>query len=101
MDKFTKYALLTMAVIVAIMVTSTYVGSVVLKGGMEGTDSQVNNSAHATSWFGFKFTADAWGQMGEYIGFSAAGAVGGLIVGYSYPAIFSKSQPTSSKEEKN
>ena len=74
------------------MVVSTYVGSVVLKGGLEGTDATVNNSAasHTKSWFGFSFTADALGQMGEYIGFSLAGVVGGLIVGYSFPSIFGK-----------
>jgi ABC-type phosphate/phosphonate transport system permease subunit len=101
MDKFTKYALLTMAIIVVIMVVSTYIGAEVFNARMEGTDAQVNNSTHATSWFGFKFTADAWGQLGEYIGFSAAGGVGGLIVGYSFPAIFAKSINEPSKEDKN
>jgi hypothetical protein len=101
MDKFTKYALSTMVLIVAVMLVSTYVGAVVLKSGMEGTDSQVNNSAHATSWFGLPFTADALGQVGEYIGFSAAGAVGGLIVGYNYPKIFIKTKVSPSAEEKN
>jgi hypothetical protein len=103
MDKFTKYALLIMTLVVVIMLISTYVGSVVFKGTMEGTDANVNNSAssHTSSWFGFGFTADAFGQMGEYIGFSAAGAVGGLIVGYSYPALFPKKDNILSKEEKN
>ncbi len=103
MDRFNRYALITMALIVLIMVVSTYAGSVVLKGGLEGTDAKVNNSAasHTTSWFGFSFTADALGQMGEYIGFSLAGVVGGLIVGYSFPSIFGKKNSTTSKEEKN
>jgi hypothetical protein len=100
MDKFNKYAILTMIAIVAVMLASTYIGSVVLKAGMEGTDAQVNNSTHATSWFGLSFTADALGQVGEYIGFSAAGAVGGLIVGYVYPTIFVKKASEPSKEKK-
>jgi len=103
MDKFTKYALLTMALIVTIMLISTYVGSVIFKGNMEGTDANVNNSASSgkSSWFGFGFTADAFGQMGEYVGFSTAGAIGGLIVGYSYPVLFPKKDNVSSKGKKN
>jgi hypothetical protein len=68
---------------------------------MEGTDSSVNGAAaaHTTSWFGFAFTADAFGQMGEYIGFSLAGVVGGFIVGYCYPTIFSKKNDSPSGRE--
>lgn len=101
MDKFTKYALLTMVVIVIIMMISTYLGAVVFKAGMEGTDATVNDQAatHTTSWFGFSFTADALGQMGEYIGFSLAGVVGGFIVGYCFPTIFTKNKQASSRGE--
>jgi ABC-type cobalt transport system substrate-binding protein len=101
MDKFTKYALLTMTIIVLIMIVLTYVGTVVLSGGMEGTDATVNDAAstHTTSWFGFGFTADAFGQMGEYIGFSLAGVAGGFIVGYCFPKIFGKSNQTTSGRE--
>ena len=101
MDKFTKYALLTMIVIVTIMTVSTYLGAVVFKAGMEGTDATVNGAAaaHTTSWFGFSFTADALGQMGEYIGFSLAGVMGGFIVGYCFPTIFSKNKDAPSRRE--
>jgi ABC-type cobalt transport system substrate-binding protein len=102
MDKFTKYALLTMIVIVSIMTLLAYLGAAVLKGSMEGTDATVNDMAgqHTQSWFGFPFTADALGQMGEYIGFSLAGVVGGFIVGYCFPTIFSKNKDELSRREK-
>ncbi len=101
MDKFTKYALLTMVIIVTVMTVSTYLGAAVFKTGMEGTDAKVNSSAkaHTSSWFGFAFTADAFGQMGEYVGFSLAGVAGGLIVGYCFPTIFSKNNDSPSRRE--
>ena len=101
MDKFTKYALLTMIVIVTIMTVLTYLGAAVFNAGMEGTDATVNDAAasHTTSWFGFPFTADALGQMGEYIGFSLAGVVGGFIVGYCFPTIFSRNKDDTSRRE--
>ena len=102
MDKFTKYALLTMIVIVLIMTFGAYVGATIFRGSMEGTDATVNNMAgeSAKSWFGFPFTADAFGQMGEYIGFSLAGVMGGFIVGYCFPTIFSKDKDVLSRREK-
>jgi hypothetical protein len=101
MDKFSKYALLTMFIIVTIMIILTYLGAAVFNAGMEGTDATVNDAAasHTTSWFGFTYTADAFGQMGEYIGFSLAGVAGGLIVGYCFPTIFSKNNQTTSRRE--
>jgi hypothetical protein len=101
MDRFTKYSLLTMIVIVSIMTISAYVGAAILKGGMEGTDATVNGMAgeHTTAWFGFEFTADAFGQMGEYVGFSLAGVAGGFIVGYCFPTIFSKKNDSPSRGE--
>lgn len=101
MDRFTKYTLLTMIVIVSIMTLLAYLGAAVFKGSMEGTDATVNDMAgqYATSWFGFPFTADAFGQMGEYIGFSLAGVVGGFIAGYCLPAMFSKNRDSVSRRE--
>ena len=97
-DKFEKYALLVMTLVVALMIASTYIGAVLLRAEMQGTDATVNNSTHVTSWFGLPFTTTAIGQFGEYIGFSLAGIAGGLIVGYSFPRIFSDNKTTYQKE---
>lgn len=101
MDKFVKYALITVCLMVAIMAISAYVGAVVFKGSMEGTDATVNDMAGeaTTSWFNFPFTVEPLGIMGEYIGFSAAGIAGGFIVGYCYPTIFSGKTETAPRRK--
>ena len=93
MDKFTKYALSAMAITVAVMLVGTYVGAVVLKGGMEGTDATViPQSSTSLSLF------SALGPAGEYVGFSVAGAVGGLLVGYILPTITEQTAPQAKRE---
>jgi ABC-type cobalt transport system substrate-binding protein len=89
MDKFTKYALLTMIVIVSIMMISAYVGTVILGSGMEGTDATVNQMAGEGEPV-LPFTIAPFGEVGEYIGFGMAGVVGGFIVGYIIPSVFGK-----------
>jgi hypothetical protein len=88
MDKFTKYALSVMAIIVVVMLTSAYVGNMV--GGNVATDSKVNNAAsgNSTTTYYNPFTIEHWGVNGEYVGFFAAGCVGGFIVGYIFPTVF-------------
>jgi hypothetical protein len=88
MDKFTKYALIAMVLIVAILTTSAYVGYIV--GGNKATDEQVNNAASgstATTYYN-PFTIEHWGVTGEYVGFFTAGCVSGFLVGYIFPTVF-------------
>ena len=85
MDKFNKYALITLAVIVAVLLVSAYVSYQV--GGNSATDDNVNNKASgdkATVYYN-PFTIEHWGVHGEYVGFFAAGCAGGFGVGYMYP----------------
>ena len=49
MDKFTKYALLTMAIIVVVMLASAYIGHII--GGNVATDDKVNNEASGNSTY--------------------------------------------------
>ena len=88
MDKFAKYALLTMAIMVIIMTASAYVGNIV--GGNVATDNKVNNAASGNSPTTYynPFTIEHWGVNGEYIGFFAAGCSGGFVVGYIFPTVF-------------
>ena len=88
MDRFTKYALLAMVLIVAIMTVSAHVGYSV--GGNAATDDQVNNAASGSSTTVYynPFTIEYWGVHGEYVGFFLAGCVGGLLVGYQFPLVF-------------
>jgi ABC-type cobalt transport system substrate-binding protein len=89
LDRFTKYALLTMSVIVSVMIVSAYVGTAVLGQGMGGTDATVNEKAGESEPI-LPLTIGPLGEMGEYIGFGMAGVVGGFIVGYIVPSLFGK-----------
>ena len=90
MDGFTKYALLAMVLIVTIMTVSAYVGYSV--GGNEATDDKVNNVASGSSTTVYTvynpFTVENWGVHGEYVGFFSVGCVGGFLVGYLFPIVF-------------
>jgi hypothetical protein len=88
MDRFTKYALVTMVLIVAIMTASAYIGYIV--GGNKATDDSVNNLAGGgTTYLPFNFAK--LGYTGQYIGFFIAGAIGGFIVGYIVPSVLNSS----------
>ena len=78
-DKFTKYAIITMTIIIAIMLVSTYVGVNVFGGKMGGTDSSVASG-------GFSFLTH-YTMVDEYVVFTIGGAAGGLIVGYLLPTV--------------
>jgi hypothetical protein len=91
MDKFTKYALITMVLMVAIMTVSAYVGYIV--GGNAATDDVVNDLAGGGSGPVSPFTVEAFGETGEYVGFFIASAASGLIVGYLAPSIFNANNP--------
>ena len=72
MDKFNKYALTTLVLIVAVMLVSAYISYQV--GGNKATDDQVNAKAGSNSNTYYNpFTIEHWGVHGEYVGFFAAG----------------------------
>lgn len=96
MDRFTKYALLTMTVIVSVMIVAAYVGTAILGQEMGGTDATVNEKAGESEPI-LPFTIGPLGEMGEYLGFGMAGVVGGFIVGYIIPSVFGKN--ASSRRE--
>ena len=84
MDRFTKYALITMILIVAIMIASAYVGFIV--GGNAATDDKVNNLAGGGTTYS-PINIAKIGLVGQYAGFFIAGAAGGFIVGYILPSV--------------
>ena len=89
MDKFTKYALLTMVIIVAVMIVSAYFSSMV--GGNAATDDTVNTAARGGSTIDVyynPFTVEPWGRHGEYVGFTAVGCFGGFMAGYLFSSVF-------------
>jgi hypothetical protein len=97
MDKFNKYALITVTVIVAVLLVCAYVSYQV--GGNSATDDNVNSKASggaATVYYN-PFTIEHWGVHGEYVGFFAAGCCGGFGVGYMYPTVF-KTTPRSRRK---
>ena len=97
MDKFNKYALITVTVIVSVLLVSAYVSYQV--GGNKATDDSVNNKASgdkAPVYYN-PFTIEHWGVHGEYEGFFAAGCAGGCGVGYMFPTVF-KTNPMSRRK---
>lgn len=89
-DKFTQTALVLMVVITALFCIGTYIGYIG-DAGMEGTDGVVEE--HAAELGGREATEliptiGIYGDMGEYVGFTLAGVVSGLIVGYLWTGIF-------------
>ena len=89
-DKFTKYALITMTVILAIMLVLTYVGVNVFGGEMGGTDTSVAS--------GFSLLVH-YSRVDQYIAFAIGGAAGGLVVGYLLPTVLGQlSKRTEEKQ---
>ena len=99
MDKFTKYALLIMVVAVAAMIIATYVGVYVYGGNMETKYvTMIEEEAEALG-LNFGHLVEL-GETGEYVGFSVAGALCGLIIGYIIPSVFEKEKQTLKGGEK-
>ena len=84
MGRFTKYALVTLVLIVSIITVSAYIGFIV--GGNGATDDKVNGMAGGGSTYS-PFTIERFGEIGEYSGFFTAGAASGFIVGYILPSV--------------
>ena len=90
-DRFTKTALVLMVVITAIFCIGAYLGYI-SGAGMEGTDGVVeDHAAEIGNREAVELipTIGIYGDMGEYVGFTLAGVVSGLIVGYLWTGIFS------------
>lgn len=89
-DKFTKYALITMTLMLSIMLVLTYVGANVFGGEMGGTDTSVSS--------GFNFLVH-YSRADQYIAFAIGGSVGGLVVGYLLPTVLGQlSKRTEAKQ---
>ena len=89
MDKFTKYALILMTAIVALMLVSTYVGYITFGSSIFQTRylTVIEDQAKPLGLaFGHPIEL---GIEGEYIGFTLAGVISGLIMGYLIPSVFS------------
>jgi hypothetical protein len=90
MDRFNKYALILMAVIVALMLVSTYVGYMAFGSSIFDTRylTVIEDSAKQLGLaIGHPIEL---GIEGEYVGFTVAAAVAGFIIGYLIPSVFGK-----------
>jgi len=88
-DRFTKYALLLMVAAVAAMMVATYVGVFIFGGEMETKYMSMIEEEAEKLGLNFSHVVEL-GEYGEYIGFTAAGAISGFIIGYLIPPIFEK-----------
>ena len=88
MDKFTKYALITMIAIVAALMASTYIAFLIFGSSIFETRYIVVIEEQAKQ-LGLAFGhVVELGEMGEYVGFTIAGATSGFIIGYLIPSVF-------------
>jgi len=87
MDKFTKYVLLIMVAAVALMIISTYIGIFIYGGSMETKYITIIENEAEELGLNFGHLVEL-GEEGEYIAFSAAGAIAGFLMGYLIPPIF-------------
>lgn len=87
MDKFTKYALLLMTASVAAMIIATYIGVFIFGGKMETKYVSIIEGEAENMGLSFGHLVEL-GEEGEYVGFAAAGAISGFIIGYLIPPIF-------------
>ena len=92
MDKFTKYALITMTGIVAVMIVSTYVGYITFGESIFETRylTVIEDSAKQLGLaVGHPIEL---GIEGEFIGFTLAGVIAGFVMGYLIPSVFSQKE---------
>ncbi len=87
MDKFTRYVLLTMVIVLTSIVVSTYIGVYLYGGDMETKYLKVMEEEAERLGLKYGHLVEL-GEEGEYVAFSIAGAISGLIIGYLMPSIF-------------
>ena len=86
MDNFVRNSLILLVVCTAVMCVAAYAGYA-SGAGMEGTDGIVEEHAASTGGEGLEAVdivpnVGAFGDMGEYVGFTLAGIIAGFIFGY-------------------
>jgi len=88
LDKFTKYALTIMIIIVAVLIVSTYVGYQIFGPSIFETKylTVIEDQARLLG-LAFGHVIEL-GEMGEYVGFTLAGVVAGFVIGYLFPSVF-------------
>ncbi|MBC7130514.1 hypothetical protein H5T51_04765 [Candidatus Bathyarchaeota archaeon] len=91
MDRFTKYALMLMVAAVGAMIIATYIGVFIVGGEMETTYIVMIEEEAENLGLNFGHLVEL-GEEGEYIGFTAAGAISGFIIGYLIPPLFEKTE---------
>jgi hypothetical protein len=95
MDKFYRYSIITIVVIVLVCMAMGYVGYTV--GGNKATDDQVNELGGGGTTVS-PFTIEGFGENGEYVGFGIVGAAGGFVVGYIFPTLFGNTNTQRRKD---
>jgi cobalt/nickel transport system permease protein len=87
-DKFTKYTVAAMFIIIAGMLVSTYAGYSIYGSSIFETRYLTVIEDQARS-LGLAFGhVIELGIVGEYIGFTIAGIISGFIIGYLIPSVF-------------
>jgi len=84
MDNFIKNCIILLVVCTALMCVLSYIGYI-SGAEMGGTDAAVEETAAETRGLeaeGIIPSVEHFGDMGEYVGFTLAGIVGGFIFGY-------------------
>ena len=92
LDKFTKYALITMFAIVVGMIVSTYIGFVMFGDSIFETRyvTVIEDQARQLG-LAFGHVVEL-GVAGEYVGFTLAGVISGFIIGYLIPSVFEQKE---------
>lgn len=75
--------------IVAAMILATYIGVFVVGGEMETAYISIIEEEAEKLGLSFSHPVEL-DEVGEYIGFTVAGAISGFIIGYMTPVIFEK-----------
>jgi len=87
-DRFTKYALITMFVIVVILMVSTYIGYMIFGSSIFQT-AYITVIEDQARQLGLAFGHIVeLGETGEYVGFTIAAVIAGFVIGYLIPLVF-------------
>jgi hypothetical protein len=87
-DRFTKYALITMFVIVVILLVSTYIGYMIFGSSIFQT-AYITVIEDQARQLGLAFGHIVeLGETGEYVGFTIAAVIAGFVIGYLIPLVF-------------